>query len=141
MAVADDGLDPEVRPDLGLTGRSNPDARMPLMEHIRELRNRVIKIAVVVTIGSVIGWLIYPHVFHFIEQPFCRLPAKERAIPGQHGTGSCSQQLYVTGIFDAFFLQLQISIVTGVILSSPVWLYQLWAFIAPGLYKRERRWA
>jgi len=114
---------------------------MPLMEHIRELRNRVIKIAVVVTIGSVIGWLIYPHVFHFIEQPFCRLPAKERAIPGQHGTGSCSQQLYVTGIFDAFFLQLQISIVTGVILSSPVWLYQLWAFIAPGLYKRERRWA
>jgi sec-independent protein translocase protein TatC len=137
MAVADDGLSP----NLGLTGRSNPDGRMPLMEHIRELRNRVIKIAIVVTIGSVIGWLVYPHVFHFLEQPFCKLPAKERAIPGQHGSGSCSHELYVTGIFDAFFLQLQISIVTGVILSSPVWLYQVWAFIAPGLYKRERRWA
>jgi sec-independent protein translocase protein TatC len=141
MAVADDGLSPETRPDLGLGGRSNPDARMPLMEHIRELRNRVIKIAIVVTIGSVIGWFLYPHVFHFIEQPFCRLPAKERAIPGQHASGSCGHALVVTGIFDAFFLQLQISIVTGVILASPVWLYQVWAFIAPGLYKRERRWA
>jgi len=142
MAVADDGLSPESRPDLGLTRRSNPDGRMPLMEHIRELRNRVIKIAVIVTIGSVIGWFIYPHVFRFIEQPFCRLPANMRAIPGQHASGgSCGRELYVTGIFDAFFLQLQISIVTGVILSSPVWLYQVWAFMAPGLYKRERRWA
>lgn len=141
MAVADDELSTEARPDLGLSGRSNPDARMPLMEHIRELRNRVIKIAIAVTIGSVIGWLVYGRVFHFIEQPFCRLPATMRAIPGQHATGTCANRLYVTGIFDAFFLQLQISIVTGVILTSPVWLYQVWAFIAPGLYKRERRWA
>ena len=50
-------------------------------------------------------------------------------------------QLYVTGIFDAFFLRLKISFIVGVILSSPVWLYQFWAFIAPGLYARERRWA
>jgi sec-independent protein translocase protein TatC len=47
----------------------------------------------------------------------------------------------VNGLFDALFLKLQISIGVGVILSSPVWLYQLWAFIAPGLYRRERRWA
>jgi len=142
MAVADEELSPETSPDLGLTGRSNPDGRMPLMEHIRELRNRVIKIAIIVTIGSVIGWYVYPHVFRFIEQPFCRLPATMRSVPGQTGTGgSCGHELFVTGIFDAFFLQLQISIVTGVILSSPVWLYQFWAFIAPGLYRRERRWS
>jgi sec-independent protein translocase protein TatC len=115
---------------------------MPLMEHIRELRNRVIKIAVIVTIGSVVGWFLYPHIFRFIEQPFCRLPVNMRTIPGQHVTGgSCSHELYVTGIAEAVFLQLQISIVAGVILSSPLWLYQVWAFIAPGLYKRERRWA
>src|ERR1700739_4287682 len=123
MAVADDELSSEARPDLGLTGRSNPDARMPLMEHIRDLRNRVIKIAIVVTIGSVIGWVVYGHVFSFIEQPFCRLPASMRSIPSEHVAGSdCGHELIVTGIFDAFFLQLQISIVTGVILSSPVWL-------------------
>ena len=46
---------------------------MPLMEHIRELRDRVVKVAVVVTVGSVIGWFLYPHVWHFIEEPYCRL--------------------------------------------------------------------
>jgi sec-independent protein translocase protein TatC len=138
--VVDIGLSQEDRPpDLGLGHRSNPDARMPLMEHIRELRNRVVKIALVVVIGSVIGWFVYPHVWHFIEQPYCRLPARSRSVPGVTGTGKCD--LYVTGLFDAFFLRLQISIVVGVVLSSPVWLYQLWAFIAPGLYQRERRWA
>ncbi len=129
------------RPDLGLGRRVNPEARMPLMEHIRELRNRVIKIAVAVAIGSVVGWLLYPHIFAFIEAPFCKLPAAIRHIPGSTGRGSCKQQLYVTGIFDALFLQIQISIAAGAILSAPIWLYQLWAFIAPGLYRRERRWA
>jgi sec-independent protein translocase protein TatC len=113
---------------------------MPLMEHIRELRNRVIKIAVAVTVGAIIGWLLYSHIWHFIQEPFCRLPASSRHIPGAKD-GSCAHQLYVTGVFDALFLKLQISIATGAIISAPVWLYQLWAFIAPGLYRRERRWA
>jgi len=143
MALTEDELAPDLgNPDLGLTRRANPDARMPLMEHIRELRNRVVKIAIVITIGSVVGWFVYKYVWHFIEQPFCRLPAKTRQIPGVQGSGgNCQQQLYVTGLFDGFFLRLQISIVIGVILSSPIWLYQVWAFIAPGLYRRERRWA
>jgi len=141
MAVAGDGLDAAEasHPDLGLTRRSNPEARMPLMEHIRELRNRVVKIIIVVTIGSVIGWYIYPHVWHFIEAPYCRLPAKTRGTTDFTGAKSC--KLIVTGVFDALFLKLQVAIVTGVILTMPIWLYQFWAFIAPGLYKRERRWA
>jgi sec-independent protein translocase protein TatC len=141
MAVAEDGLDTEAsQADLGLTRRSNPQARMPLMEHIRELRNRVVKIAVVVTIGSIIGWYVYPHVWHFIEAPYCRLPAKTRGMTGITDNGKTCD-LIVTGVFDALFLKLQIAIVTGVILTLPIWLYQFWAFIAPGLYRRERRWA
>jgi sec-independent protein translocase protein TatC len=138
MAVTEDGLDAEASSaDLGLTRRSNPEARMPLMEHIRELRNRVVKILIVVAIGAVLGWYVYPHVWHFIEAPYCRLPAKVRggALTGK----SCT--LIVNGVFDGLFLKLQVSIVTGAILTMPIWLYQLWAFIAPGLYKRERRWA
>jgi sec-independent protein translocase protein TatC len=142
--MLDDGLsaaDVEPGPGFALGRRSNPEARMPLLEHIRELRNRIIKIAIALTVGTIIGWLIYGHVWNFLEQPFCRLPANIRHIPGTKPGGSCSQELYVTGIFDGLFLKLQISIVTGVILTMPVWLYQLWAFIAPGLYRRERRWA
>ncbi|HTZ94161.1 MAG TPA: twin-arginine translocase subunit TatC [Streptosporangiaceae bacterium] len=144
MAAADDGLGPEINPDLGLTRRTNPDARMPLMEHIRELRNRVIKIALVITAGSIAGWFVYNPVFDFIRRPYCKAQkaspvasvlAKSAGAVGPH----C--QLYYTGVFDPLFLKLQISIAVGVIISSPVWLYQVWAFIAPGLYRRERRWA
>ncbi|HEY2507320.1 MAG TPA: twin-arginine translocase subunit TatC [Streptosporangiaceae bacterium] len=137
MAVTNDGLSQETgqNPDLGYAWSRNPEARMPLMEHIRELRNRFTKIAIVLVVGSIIGWVVYPHVWGFIERPYCRIPQPADAFAGR----GC--HLFVTGLFDALFLRLQISIITGVLLSSPVWLYQLWAFIAPGLYKRERRWA
>jgi sec-independent protein translocase protein TatC len=113
---------------------------MPLMDHIRELRNRVFKMALVILAGGVIGWFLYPHVWHFIEEPYCRLPqARATVITLGHKSQSC--QLYVNGLFDAFFLRIKVAIITGLIISSPLWLYQLWAFIAPGLYSRERRWA
>jgi len=136
--VAEDGLSPEAGVDLGLSRRSNPEARMPLMEHLRELRNRVVKVAIAVAVGSVIGWIVYKPVWNFISAPYCKIPQ-----PKGYGTLVLHQgcQLYVTGLFDSLLIQLQISIATGLILSSPIWLYQLWAFIAPGLYKRERRWA
>jgi sec-independent protein translocase protein TatC len=141
----DVGLSPEDRhPDLGLGHRSNPDARMPLMEHIRELRNRVVKIAIVVTVGSIVGWFIYGPVWTFIKRPYCKAQIASPiadVIARSAGAAGPHCQLYVTGVFDPLFLRLQISITVGVIISSPIWLYQLWAFIAPGLYKRERRWA
>jgi sec-independent protein translocase protein TatC len=143
--MVDVGLSPEgQQPDLGLGHRSNPEARMSLMEHIRELRNRVIKIALAVTVGSITGWFIYGPVWDFIKRPYCKAqiasPAAD-ALARSIGTYGAHCQLYVTGVFDPLFLRLQISITVGVILSSPIWLYQLWAFIAPGLYRRERRWA
>ncbi|HEY7144466.1 MAG TPA: twin-arginine translocase subunit TatC [Streptosporangiaceae bacterium] len=108
---------------------------MPLLDHVRELRNRVFKMLLAVAVGAVLGWIVYPHVWHFIEAPYCRLHLHSELTHGQN----CS--LYVTGLFDSLFLRLKISLITGVIVSSPVWMYQLWAFIAPGLYHRERRWA
>ena len=113
----------------------NPDGRMPLLEHIRELRNRVLKTLLAMTVGAIIGWFIYRPVWHFIEAPYCRLHIYN---PVTHSK-SCT--LFVNGLFDSLFLRLKIAIATGIIISSPVWLYQLWAFLAPGLYARERRWA
>lgn len=114
---------------------ANPEARMPLMEHIRELRNRVLKTLLAMTVGSVAGWFLYPFVWHFIKTPYCRINIYD---PITH-TRSC--QLYVNGLFDSFFLRLKISITTGIIITAPLWMYQLWAFIAPGLHAKERRWA
>ncbi len=110
---------------------------MPLMEHIRELRNRVFKALLAVTLASIAGWYLYPPVWKFLEAPYCRLPAK--VVTGLTHNTSC--QLYVTGLFDSLFLRLKLAIAIGIIISAPFWLYQLWAFIAPGLHAREKRWA
>ena len=127
-------------PGVRLPGRrNNPDGSMPLMEHIHELRNRVFKVIAILTIGSIIGWYVYPHVFAFIEHPYCKTKFSSDSVRINGGHGAC--HLYVTGVFDALFLRLKIAIATGVIVTAPLWMYQFWAFVAPGLYKRERRWA
>jgi len=115
----------------------NPEARMSLVEHIRELRSRVLKSLLAMAVGAIIAWVFYPHIWHFIKAPYCRLNP-QIADPAfvKHG---CT--LFVTGLFDSLFMQFKISIAVGILISSPVWLYQLWAFIAPGLHSRERRWA
>jgi sec-independent protein translocase protein TatC len=140
MALSDDPDQPAVGPGVRLPGlRHNPEGSMPLMEHIRELRNRIFKMVLFIAAGAIAGWYLYPHIWQFIEQPYCRLNLTTHVqVTGGNAKGC---QLFVTGIFDAFFLRLKIAIIAGVILSSPLWLYQFWAFLAPGLYARERRWA
>jgi sec-independent protein translocase protein TatC len=140
MALSDDPDQPKAGPGVRLPGlRHNPEGSMPLMEHIRELRNRVFKMVLFITAGAIAGWYLYPHIWQFIEAPYCRLNLTTHVqVTGGNAKGC---QLFVTGIFDAFFLRLKIAIISGVILSSPLWLYQFWAFLAPGLYARERRWA
>jgi len=123
----------------------DPEARMPLMEHIRELRNRVLKALVVVTAGAIAGWYLENPVFKFITRPYCKLPADVRngVQPGLSRAAQGDGQnchLIVTGLFDYFFLHLKLAIAIGIIVSAPFWMYQLWAFIAPGLHARERRW-
>ena len=110
---------------------------MPLMEHLRELRNRLIKAVLAIILGMVVGWLLYSRAFNFIVGPFCRID-----IQGHVGcSGPDGHPLVVTGVFDPFFVKLKVAFVVGLIVSSPVWFYQLWAFIAPGLYSREKKWA
>jgi sec-independent protein translocase protein TatC len=113
----------------------NPDARMSLIDHIRELRNRLLKALLGIALGMVVGWVFFNPVWHFLEKPYCKIPQQNRLL----NTHGCT--LVVNGLFDGFFIHLKIIFVVGLIVSSPVWFYQLWAFIAPGLYARERRWA
>src|SRR5487761_1487591 len=122
---------------LAVHKQSNPDGRMPLMDHLRELRSRVIKALLAIVTGTAIGlipWL-YDRVWKFIEHPFC-----SATIDGKTNCRQIGDQLVVTGIFDPFTLRIEIAFIFGLVVTSPVWLYQLWAFVAPGLYSREKRY-
>jgi sec-independent protein translocase protein TatC len=119
----------------------NPEGRMSLIEHIRELRNRVLKALLAVTLGATAGWFIEPHIWKFVTAPYCRLPARYIDPLGTGSIHSKGCNLIVTSVFDYFFLHLKLAIAIGIVLTAPIWLYQLWAFVAPGLHSRERRWA
>jgi sec-independent protein translocase protein TatC len=116
--------------------QQNPEGRMPLMEHIRELRDRVIKIVLALAAGMVVGFIFFHPIFDVLERPLCHA-----VIRGQTGCSTLGvNQLALGGPLDPFYLWVKVAVITGVILSSPIWLYQIWAFIAPGLYTREKRW-
>ncbi len=116
--------------------QQNPEGRMPLMDHLRELRNRVVRMALALIAGMIVGFIFFNPVWHFIERPLC-----SAVIRGHTGCETLGvNQLVLNGPLDAFYLRVKVAFIVGIILSSPVWLYQIWAFIAPGLYARERRW-
>jgi sec-independent protein translocase protein TatC len=110
---------------------------MPLMDHIRELRNRVVKMALALGAGMIVGFVFFNPVWHVIERPLCSV-----VIRGQTGCRTAGvNELILNGPLDSFYLRIKVALIVGVILSSPVWLYQVWAFIAPGLYSREKKWS
>jgi sec-independent protein translocase protein TatC len=116
--------------------RPDPEGRMPLMDHIRELRNRIIKAALALGVTMVLGLIFFDRIWSFVTRPFC-----SAVIDGHTGCHTVGDRLVVNGVLDPFMLRVQVAFFVGLIISSPIWLYQVWAFIAPGLYRREKRWA
>jgi sec-independent protein translocase protein TatC len=116
--------------------KSDPEGRMPLIDHLRELRNRLLKAALALVLVMVLGFVFFDQIWSFVSHPFC-----SAVINGKTGCRRTGDQLVVSGVFDPFMLRIKIAFFVGLIVSSPVWLYQIWAFIAPGLYRREKRWA
>jgi sec-independent protein translocase protein TatC len=108
------------------------DGSMTLIEHIRELRSRLLKATLFVIVGAIAAYYFADRIFDFIIEPYCDF------MRGKTPTGTC--QMNTTGVLDQFMLQLKIALYVGLAVSAPFWLYQLWAFIAPGLHKRERRY-
>ncbi|MBX6354250.1 MAG: twin-arginine translocase subunit TatC [Micromonosporaceae bacterium] len=107
------------------------EGSMTLMEHIQELRSRLFKASLAVAVGFAGGYVLSMPVYNLLKQPYCE------AVP----TADCSKLLFQLGPADGFVLRLKLALWVGLILAAPVWLYQLWAFIAPGLHRHERRWA
>lgn len=113
--------------------QANPEGRMPLLDHLSELRNRVVKIALAIIAGAIVSWAFYHQIWAFIQRPYCQAV-------GSCKTNVVGHSLVLNGVMDGFYLHIKVSVIAGVIITSPIWLYQLWAFVAPGLYAREKRW-
>ncbi len=114
----------------------NPEGRMAVMDHLRELRRRLIIVVLIIAAGAVIGWLLYLPILDFLKHPYCSVPAKYR-YPGQADQGCV---LTYTGVLDGFTARLKVSFIAGAVLTGPLWLYQIWAFITPGLRRNERKY-
>ena len=116
--------------------RQNPEGRMPLMDHLRELRNRLVKSILVIILGMIVALVFSNQTLNIVTRPFC-----SAVINGHTGCHVVGDQLVINGVFDGFFLRIKIAFFVALIGTCPVWLYQLWAFIAPGLSGREKKWA
>jgi sec-independent protein translocase protein TatC len=106
--------------------RPSPDA-MTLVEHLEELRRRLIVSVLAFVVAAVVAFVGYGQILHLLEEPYCRV------------THPC--RLYVTGPLDGLSLRVKIAGYGGAFLASPVVLFELWRFVTPGLHAHERRYA
>lgn len=104
------------------------DRRMSLGQHLIELRKRLFRSAIGILLGAVVGWLVYPWVWEGLRAPIQVIAESRNAV------------LNYQGITTAFDVHMQIAIYVGVFVSSPIWLYQIFAFLVPGLTGKEKRY-
>jgi sec-independent protein translocase protein TatC len=117
---------------------ANPEGRMSVLDHLRELRRRLILVMIIVALGGVVGWLVYNPLLELLKQPYCNIPYQHRLGAQNQSAEQC--KLLFRAPLDGFTIRLKVSVVAGAILTAPLWLYQLWAFVTPGLRRHERRW-
>ena len=110
---------------------------MTLVAHLTELRNRIAKALLALLVASAVAFWWYEHgLGDFIRAPYCGLDPDLRY--GGDAEGGCG--LLITDVFGGVFIRLKVSMLAGAVLSAPVWLYQLWAFVTPGLKRNEKRY-
>ena len=109
------------------------DGRMALADHLRELRARLLKVTLVLVAGIVVAWFFYGQLFDLLYDPYAQAE-RQLAAEGVESTG------VIGGIGNPLLLRLKICALATLVLTSPFWLYQIWAFIVPGLHPNEKRW-
>ncbi|MGW3037035.1 twin-arginine translocase subunit TatC [Streptomyces sp. NPDC001178] len=120
----------------------DPEGRMPLADHLRELRNRLAKGVLAILVVTIVAAFFYRDIIEVVTRPMldeigCSQSFGELA----NAKNARCAHITVSGLLAPFTLALKVSLMTGVVLASPVWLYQLWAFVAPGLHRNEKKYA
>jgi len=115
--------------EVGTDTAEDLGGQMSLVDHLEELRNRLIKSVGAIFLGAIVAWILYPQIYDFLVQPLCDiLPPDE-----------C--RLVITDPVQGLSTRMRVAGYGGVALAMPVLLWQLWRFVTPGLYPRERRLA
>jgi sec-independent protein translocase protein TatC len=109
--------------------RAEDEGRMTLVEHLTELRNRLIKCLIAFAVGGVLAWFLYPRIVDVMIHPYCQLS----------NVADC--KLLQTNPLEGFSVRLKVTGYTAIAFAMPVLLWQVWRFITPGLYSHERRYA
>ncbi|MFB7493213.1 twin-arginine translocase subunit TatC [Streptomyces sp. NPDC056161] len=121
----------------------DPEGRMSLAEHLRELRNRLAKAVLAILAVTIAAAFAYKGLVNVFTRPVLDsvgCPTSFAHLAEQTADTTCAR-ITINGLLAPFTLALKVSLTAGVVLASPVWLYQLWAFVAPGLHKHERKYA
>ena len=118
---------------------ASDDGNMSLIAHLRELRNRLGYALIGILVGMVVAFIFYDEILAFLKSPYCDLPLDIRGELSQTDSGECT--LLLLDVLSNLTLRLKVALIAGLVVSAPWWLYQLWAFITPGLKHNERRYA
>ncbi|MEU9603776.1 twin-arginine translocase subunit TatC [Streptomyces sp. NPDC048057] len=122
----------------------DPEGRMPLVEHLRELRNRLAKGILAIVLVTVVAAFFYNDIINFFTEPVLKsVGCKDYTFSElqKKPEGTTCAQITINGLLTPFTLALKVSLMAGVVLAAPIWLYQLWAFVAPGLHRSEKKYA
>lgn len=113
-----------------------PDGSMTLFEHLRELRYRLVMGVGAILVGMIVAWFFREQLLHLLQRPYdigvAQLKAKNP---------NADTLLVNINITSPLALAIKVSALAGALVTSPIWLYQLWAFVVPGLLSREKKWA
>ncbi|MGW7415613.1 twin-arginine translocase subunit TatC [Streptomyces sp. NPDC054863] len=107
---------------------------MPLLEHLRELRNRLAKGVSAILVATIVALVFSEKLLGFITEPV------PKCAPGVTSSGGNCAIVAFSSLMSPISVTIQVSLTVGLVASSPVWLYQLWAFIAPGLHRNEKKY-
>ncbi|WP_432589089.1 twin-arginine translocase subunit TatC [Streptomyces sp. HD1123-B1] len=125
----------------------DPEGRMPLSDHLRELRNRLVKSLLAICVITIVAMFFYKDIVDFLMTPVlesvgCPEGTQVSQLTGGGGadTGKRCAEFTTNGLLSPFTIMLKVSFTTGLVLATPVWLYQLWAFLAPGLHRNEKKY-